>query len=152
MQPWKNFSYQQPMNPYYQNNYVQPMSMQNPYRDRMNQLQQYQQSLQPPVQQFANQPWAIIGGMVNGFGEVTVNDVFMNGKAVYCQRTGGSELQVQAWSVNVTIQSVVYKSVFEQSQKNLDGLEECENIFRNISNGEMERIWHVTLNNFIQIQ
>lgn len=113
MQPWKNFLCQQPMNPY-QNNYAQPMSFQNPYMDRINPLQQYWQNLQ----QSAGQPQGIIGRMVKGFGEVTTNGILMKENAAFFQKTDRSELQVQSWPENVTIQSVVYKPVFEQSQIN----------------------------------
>lgn len=116
MQPYPNFSYQPPINPY-QNNYMQPMSMpqmQNPYADRMNQLQQYQQNLQQNMQQ--NQPQGIIGRVVNDFGEITANDVPMNGNAAFFPKADGSELQVRSWTANGTIQTVVYKPVFEQNQ------------------------------------
>ena len=44
VQPYQNYSLPQ-INPY-QNNFNQPMPMQNPYMDRLAQLQQYQQGLQ----------------------------------------------------------------------------------------------------------
>ena len=53
VQPYQNYSVPQ-INPY-QNNFNQPMPMQNPYMDRLAQLQQYQQGLQ---QQQINQPKA----------------------------------------------------------------------------------------------
>lgn len=118
MQQYPNFSYQQPMNPY-QNNYTQfgPMpTMQNPYADRMNQLQNYQQSLQQP-QIPQSQPQGIIGRVVNDFAEITANDVPMNGNAAFFPKADGSELQVRSWSANGTIQTVVYKPVFEQNNE-----------------------------------
>lgn len=117
MQPYPNFSYQPPINNPYQNNYMQPMpvpQMQNPYADRMNQLQQYQQNLQQNMQQ--GQPQGIIGRVVNDFGEITANDVPMNGNAAFFPKADGSELQVRSWTANGTIQTVVYKPVFEQNQ------------------------------------
>lgn len=118
MPQWQNFSYQPPINPY-QNNYTQPMPMppmQNPYADRMNQLQNFQQSLQQPVQQPVSQPQGIIGRVVNDFGEITANDVPMNGNAAFFPKADGSELQVRSWAANGTIQTVVYRPVFEQNQ------------------------------------
>lgn len=90
--------------------------MQNPYMDRMNQLQQYQQSLQQP--QFQPQPQApgIIGRIVNDFSEITANDVPMNGNAAFFPKADGSELQVRSWTSSGTIQTVVYKPVFEQNE------------------------------------
>lgn len=113
MQPFVNPNYfnQAP----YQNNYGQNPPMNNPYLDRMNQLQQYQQNLQQPTQmQAANQqvqPQGIIGRVVNDFNEITANDVPMNGNAAFFPKADGSELQVRSWASNGTIQTVAYRPV-----------------------------------------
>lgn len=131
MQPYQNFLYQPQNNPY-QNNYGQPMQMQNPYLDRMNQLQQYQQNLQQP-QISQNQPQGIIGRVVNDFSEITANDVPMNGNAAFFPKSDGSELQVRSWSANGTIQTVVYKPILEQNQK--DGTNLPQNDFAALNDG-----------------
>lgn len=113
MQNYQNFSYQPPSNPY-QNNYGQPMQMQNPYMDRMNQLQSFQQNLQQP-QISQNQPQGIIGRVVNDFSEITANDVPMNGSAAFFPKADGSELQVRSWASNGTIQTVVYHPVIPEN-------------------------------------
>lgn len=115
MQPYQNFSYQPPMNPY-QNNFGQPAPMQM-YTDRMNQLQNYQQNLQQPNQtQSANQqPQGIIGRVVNDFNEITANDVPMNGNAAFFPKADGSELQVRSWASNGTIQTVIYRPVMPEN-------------------------------------
>lgn len=113
MSAYPNFSAPQMPNPY--QNYNQPM--QNPYIDRMNQLQQYQQNLQMQQPQFQPQVQApgIIGRIVNDFSEITANDVPMNGNAAFFPKADGTELQVRSWASNGTIQTVVYRPVFEQN-------------------------------------
>lgn len=114
MQAYPNFYPNQQMNqPNMYPNYNPPMA--NPYVDRMAQLQQYQQSLQQPQFQPQAQAPGIIGRIVNDFSEITANDVPMNGNAAFFLKADGSELQVRSWSSNGTIQTVVYKPVFEQN-------------------------------------
>lgn len=101
------------------NQYQNFQTAQNPYMDKMNQLQQYQQNLQMPQPQFQGQPMqspGIIGRVVNDFSEITANDVPMNGNAAFFPKADGSELQVRSWSSNGTIQTIVYKPVLEQNQ------------------------------------
>lgn len=117
MQLYPNYSVPQMQNPNpYQNFNSQ---MQNPYLERLNQLQQYQQqNMQMQQPQFPGQPAqspGIIGRIVNDFSEITANDVPMNGNAAFFPKADGSELQVRSWSSNGTIQTVVYKPVFEQN-------------------------------------
>lgn len=115
MQPYQNFSQPMMSNPY-QNNYTQQMQMQNPYMDRMNQLQNFQQNLQQP-QISQNQPQGIIGRVVNDFSEITANDVPMNGNAAFFPKSDGSELQVRSWSANGTIQTVVYRPIQQENKE-----------------------------------
>lgn len=92
--------------------------MQNPYIDRMNQMQQYQQNMQiqqPQFQMQSPQPPGISGRVVNDFSEITASDVPMNGSAAFFPKSDGAEIQVRAWSPNGTIQTVIYRPVFEQN-------------------------------------
>lgn len=92
--------------------------MQNPYIDRMNQMQQYQQNMQmnqPQFQMQSPQPPGINGRVVNDFSEITASDVPMNGSAAFFPKSDGTEIQVRAWSPNGTIQTVIYRPVFEQN-------------------------------------
>lgn len=111
MSAYPNYWAPQPMPNQYQN--VQPMP--NPYIDRMNQLQQYQQSLQQTQFQPQAQAPGIIGRVVNDFSEITANDVPMNGNAAFFPKADGTELQVRSWTPNGTIQTVVYRPVLEQN-------------------------------------
>lgn len=116
MLQYPNFSAPPMPNPY--QNYNPPMQ-QNPYLERLNQLQQYQQqNMQMQQPQFPGQPAqtpGIIGRIVNDFSEITANDVPMNGNAAFFPKADGSELQVRSWTSSGTIQTVVYKPVFEQN-------------------------------------
>ena len=109
MSLYPNYSVPQMQNPY--QNFNPPM--QNPYIDRMNQLQQYQQNLQMQQPQFQPQMQTpgIIGRIVNDFSEITANDVPMNGNAAFFPKSDGTELQVRSWTPNGTIQTVVYRPI-----------------------------------------
>lgn len=83
----------------------------NPYMDRMNQLQQYQQNLAGTQMSLPNQQQGLIGKVVNDFAEITANDVPMNGNAAFFPKSDGSELQARSWAANGTIQTVVYRPI-----------------------------------------
>lgn len=94
-----------PLMNYQNNQYQQPM-YQNPYMDnRMNYLQQYQQSLQPTQMAGANQ--GMVTRIVDNFESITANDVPMNGGAIFI-KNDGSELQWRAWHSDGTIKTSVY--------------------------------------------
>lgn len=115
MSAYPNFWAPQQTNNQYQNA-GQPLP--NPYIDRMNQMQQYQQNMQmqqPQFQMQSPQPPGINGRVVNDFSEITASDVPMNGSAAFFPKSDGTEIQVRAWSPNGTIQTVIYRPVFEQN-------------------------------------
>lgn len=100
MQPWINYSmtnqpFQQPM-------YQQP----NPYMERLNNLQQFQQQLQMPMP-VQTQPQGVVAKLVDGFDNITANDVPMNGGAIFV-KNDGSEVQVRQWNANGTISTTSY--------------------------------------------
>lgn len=95
--------------------YSQPI--QNPYADRMNQLQQYQQSLQmvPTQMSGANQPQGLVGKMVNDVSVVSPNDVPMDGNVAIFPKNDMSEIYCKQWKQDGTIQTVIYKPILEQN-------------------------------------
>lgn len=97
MNPYQNFSQQQ-----------------NPYMDRMAQLQQYQQSLQPQVQQ-QSQQIGLNCRIVDDFNSIVANDVPMDGNGAFFAKRDGSEVQHRNWSSNGTIQTTVYKPVQQEN-------------------------------------
>lgn len=96
-----NNPYQAPMmnNPY--------MQSQNPYMDRMNFLQNYQQSLQqqPMPQQIAG----INGRIVQAVENINANEVPMDGSMAFFPKQDMSEIYVKGWNANGTINTIVYK-------------------------------------------
>ena len=96
-----NNPYQAPMmnNPYIQS--------QNPYMDRMNFLQNYQQSLQqqPMPQQIAG----INGRIVQAVENINANEVPMDGSMAFFPKHDMSEIYVKGWNADGTIKTIVYK-------------------------------------------
>ena len=113
MQTYQNFYSQM-------SNYGQMMP--NPYMDRMAQLQQYQQNLQPaqiPVT-YPQQPQGIIGRSVNDFSEITANDVPMDGRSAIFPKNDMSEIQVRTWGNDGKIITTSYKPILEHQNKVAD--------------------------------
>lgn len=95
--------------------------MQNPYQQRMDFLQSYQQSLQQPVQQM---PIGINGKIVPSVEVITANDVPMDGSVAVFPKQDMSEIYVKFWENNGTIRTIVFKPVSEQNPSNLSQSEE----------------------------
>lgn len=113
MQTYQNFYPQM-------NNYGQMMP--NPYMDRMAQLQQYQQNLQPAQMPgtYPQQPQGIIGRTVNDFSEITANDVPMDGRSAIFPKNDMSEIQVRTWGNDGKIITTSYKPILEHQNKVAD--------------------------------
>lgn len=113
MQPYQNFYPQM-------NNYGQMMP--NPYMDRMAQLQQYQQNLQPAQMPgtYPQQPQGIIGRTVNDFSEITANDVPMDGRSAIFPKNDMSEIQVRTWGNDGKIITTSYMPILEHQNKVAD--------------------------------
>lgn len=116
----KGYFMMQPyLNPNYFNQYNQ---MQNPYMDRMAQLQQYQQSLQQPLTQTqmsgANQMSAL-GKMVDSIDVVKATDIPMDGNTYYFPKADGTEVYCKQWLQNGTTRILTFKPVFEDNPKNV---------------------------------
>ena len=113
MQPYQNFYSQM-------SNYCQMMP--NPYMDRMAQLQQYQQNLQPAQipGTYPQQPQGIIGRSVNDFSEITANDVPMDGRSAVFPKNDMSEIQVRTWGNDGKIITTSYKPILEHQNQMAD--------------------------------
>ena len=108
-----NNPYQAPM---MNNNY---MPMQNPYADRMNFLQNYQQSLQQPLvpaqmsganqQPMPQQIAGINGRIVQAVENINANEVPMDGSMAFFPKQDMSEIYVKGWNADGTINTTVYK-------------------------------------------
>lgn len=96
--------------PMMNNNY---MPMQNPYADRMNFLQNYQQSLQQPIQMnqqpMPQQIAGINGRIVQAVENINANEVPMDGSMAFFPKQDMSEIYVKGWNADGTIKTIVYK-------------------------------------------
>lgn len=106
--------------PMMNNSYIQS---QNPYMDRMNFLQNYQQSLQQPVagtqmslanqQPMPQQIAGINGRIVQAVENINANEVPMDGSMAFFPKQDLSEIYVKGWNANGTINTIVYKPYTE---------------------------------------
>ena len=114
MQPYQTFY------PQMNNNYQTPM--QNPYMDRMAQLQQYQQSLQQPMlptQMSGTNQMSALGKIVDSIDVVKATDIPMDGNSYYFPKADGTEVYCKQWLQNGTTRILTFKPVFEDSPNNL---------------------------------
>ncbi len=106
--------------PQMNNNYQMPM--QNPYMDRMAQLQQYQQSLQQPVvptQMSGANQMSALGKMVDSIDVVKATDIPMDGNSYYFPKADGTEVYCKQWLQNGTTRILTFKPVFEDNPNNV---------------------------------
>ena len=116
----KGYFMMQPyLNPNYFNQYNQ---MQNPYMDRMAQLQQYQQSLQQPMlptQMSGTNQMSALGKMVDSIDVVKATDIPMDGNTYYFPKADGTEVYCKQWLQNGTTRILTFKPVSEDNPSNL---------------------------------
>lgn len=104
------------------------MQSQNPYMDRMNFLQNYQQSLQQPVagaqmslanqQTMPQQIAGINGRIVQTVENINANEVPMDGSMAFFPKQDMSEIYVKGWNANGTINTIVYRPYTEPGRSN----------------------------------
>lgn len=117
-----------PMNNYPQN-YGQPMqNPYNPYIQRMDQLQQFQQAInqsQMPTQvPVTNQTFSPLGKIVESIDIVKATDIPMDGNMYYFPKADGSEIYAKQWLANGTTQILSFKPVLNDSQGNVHDKQE----------------------------
>ena len=98
------------------------MPMQNPYMERMAQLQQYQQSLQQPIvptQTPVSNQMSALGKMVDSIDVVKATDIPMDGNTYYFPKADGTEVYCKQWLQNGTTRILTFKPVFEDNTNNL---------------------------------
>ena len=119
MQTYPNYS--QMNNPYAQMNnmYAQPN---NPYAERMNFLQNYQQSLQQPVvptQMSGANQMSALGKMVDSIDVVKATDIPMDGNTYYFPKADGTEVYCKQWLQNGTTRILTFKPFLEDKPNNV---------------------------------
>lgn len=107
---------QQPINQYYQQTY-----MQNPYMQRMENLQQFQQAIQPQIPQ---QQFTPLGKIVDSVDIVKATDIPMDGNMYYFPKADGSEIFGKQWLANGQTRILTFKAILDGEGNNLSIEEE----------------------------
>lgn len=120
-----NNPYQAPMmnNPYIQS--------QNPYMDRMNFLQNYQQNLQQPLvptsmsganqQAMPQQIVGINGRIVQAVETINPNEVPMDGSVAFFPKQDLTEIYAKSWNADGTIRTLTFKPILNDKTDILSG-------------------------------
>ena len=98
------------------------MPMQNPYMERMAQLQQYQQSLQQPIvptQTPVSNQMSALGKMVDSIDVVKATDIPMDGNTYYFPKADGTEVYCKQWLQNGTTRILTFKPVLDDNTNNV---------------------------------
>lgn len=110
--------------PQMNNNYQMPM--QNPYMERMAQLQQYQQSLQQPMQNIVsnqipgvNQQYTPMGKIIESVDVLKTTEVPMDGNIYYFPKADGSEIYSKQWLSNGTTRILTFKPIINEDTENV---------------------------------
>ena len=111
---------QQPINQYYQQPY-----MQNPYMQRMENLQQFQQAIQPQIPQ---QQFTPLGKIVDSVDIVKATDIPMDGNMYYFPKADGTEIYGKAWMANGQTRILTFKPVLDDNPNTLSQNEEKLNL------------------------
>ena len=109
-------------NPNYFTQYQQPPY--NPYMQRMENLQQFQQALQQPMQSNPNltpglNMLASLGKVVESMDIVKVTDIPMDGNMYYFPKADGTEIYSKQFMPNGQTRILTFKPVLEDEPNNL---------------------------------
>lgn len=122
------------MNPNFYGNYMQPQQQYNPYMQRMENLQQFQQAINQPVQQTQisgissiNQ-FTPLGKIVESVDMVKATDIPMDGSMYYFPTADGSLVFGKQWLPNGQTRILTFKPVSEEEPNNLSVAQEKFNI------------------------
>lgn len=110
---------QQPINQYYQQPY-----MQNPYMQRMENLQQFQQAIQPQPQMQSANNFTPLGKIVDSVDIVKATDIPMDGNMYYFPKADGSMVFGKQWLANGQTRILTFKAVLDEEGNNLSSEEE----------------------------
>ena len=116
--------------------YFQPQPQTNPYMQRMENLQQFQQALQPQPQMQTVQ-YQPLGKVVDGIDTVKATDIPMDGNVYYFPTADGSAVFGKQWTMDGKTRILTYKP-FEEPNPNEVSFEPKESIledFRGVLEG-----------------
>lgn len=102
----------------YQSYYQAPMfnQQQNPYMQRMDYLQQFQQAIQQPVP--SNNQFVPMGKIVESMDMVKATDIPMDGNMYYFPTADGSSIFGKRWLANGQTQIMAFKPILENEPNN----------------------------------
>lgn len=135
---------QQPINQYYQQPY-----MQNPYMQRMENLQQFQQAIQPQAQMQGANNFTPLGKIVDSVDIVKATDIPMDGNMYYFPKADGSEIFGKQWLANGQTRILTFKASLDEEGNNLlseaekfkiEPSDEFLEVFQGMFDGVLERI------------
>ena len=135
---------QQPINQYYQQPY-----MQNPYMQRMENLQQFQQAIQPQPQMQGANNFTPLGKIVDSVDIVKATDIPMDGSMYYFPKADGSEIFGKHWLANGQTRILTFKAILDEEGNNLSSevekfkiepSDEFLEVFQSMFDGVLERI------------
>ena len=122
MQPWQNYS---------TNNYPQYQSQFNPYMQRMENLQQFQQAIQQPIsptQMSGTSQFTQLGKIVESVDMVKATDIPMDGNMYYFPTADGSLIFGKQWLANGQTRILTFKPVLDNDPNTLSQNEEKLNL------------------------
>ena len=122
----------QQMNPNYMM-YQQPQMQFNPYMQRMENLQQFQQALQQPMQSNPNltpglNMLASLGKVVESMDIVKVTDIPMDGNMYYFPKADGTEIYAKQFGVDGKTRILTFKPVSDGEANNLSNEDRKDDI------------------------
>ena len=107
-------------NPNYYSQYQQPQF--NPYLQRMENLQQFQQTLQQPVvptQMSGANHFTPLGKIVESMDIVKVTDIPMDGNMYYFPKADGTEIYSKQFLPNGQTRILAFKPILDNEPNNL---------------------------------
>lgn len=141
-----NFQTQQPINQFYQ---PQQPYMANPYMQRIENLQQFQQAIQPQAQMQSTNNFTPLGKIVDSVDIVKATDIPMDGSMYYFPKADGSEIFGKQWLANGQTRILTFKASLDEEGNNLSSeeekfkiepSEEFLEVFQGMFDGVLERI------------
>lgn len=111
------------MQPYVNPNYYAQYQQQiNPYMQRMENLQQFQQALQQPPT-FQNN-FSAISKVVENIDMVKVADIPMDGNMYYFPKADGTEIYTKQFGIDGRTRILTFKPVLDENPNNLPNEDE----------------------------
>jgi hypothetical protein len=141
-----NFQSQQPINQFYPG---QQPYMPNPYMQRMENLQQFQQAIQPQTQMQGANNFTPLGKIVDSVDIVKATDIPMDGNMYYFPKADGSEIFGKQWLANGQTRILTFKASLDEEGNNLsseaekfkiDAFNELTDTFQEMFDTVIERI------------